>query len=103
MSIGSFAGSITTSNAMITNSPVVTTLSQVIVSANPHRVGLIIYNNSANSIYLTFGPIANSNTLCTRALATFTQFDMLSGTIYTGEIAGIRNSGTGYCVVTELT
>lgn len=92
----------TASTATITNSPAVTTLTQVIVAANPARKGLVIYNNSANSIYLSYGPTANSNTLCTRVLATFTQFDM-PAPIYTGVISGIRNAGTGFCVVTELT
>jgi hypothetical protein len=89
--------------ATISVSQVVTTTSQTIVAANPNRIGLIIYNNSSNSIYLSYGGTpASSSIRMTRILATFAQM-VMEQPIYTGAIYGIRNSGTGTCLVTELT
>lgn len=88
-------------NVVTTVSPSVTTSSVVIVQANPRRRGIIIYNNSANSAYLTYGLTSASNT-CTRILATFTQFEMLGPVVYTGAIAAIRNAGSGTLIITEL-
>lgn len=88
--------------ATITVSPVITTVSQLIIAANPNRIGLILYNNSANSIYLAYGSAANSSTNMTKILATFANVTM-EQPIYTGAIYGIRNAGTGTVLVTELT
>lgn len=88
--------------AVISVSPVVTTTSQLLIAANPNRIGLLMYNNSANSIYIAYGAAANSANKMSRILATFTQFAM-EPPIYTGPIYGIRNSGTGTVLVTELT
>lgn len=78
----------------------VATTSVVVLPANRWRNGLTIYNNSANSVYLTFGPISSGST-CTRILATFAQWDMLGPVIYTGQISAIRNAGSGTLVITE--
>ena len=84
-----------------TISPSVTTASQVVVEANPRRRGLLIYNNSTNSVYLTYGPTSVSATP-TRILATFTQFENLGPTLYMGAISAIRNAGSGSLIITEL-
>lgn len=76
------------------------TSNALVVYANKRRQGLTIYNNSSNSVYITFGPVSNGST-CTRILATFTQFDMLGPAIYRGEISAIRNAGSGALVITE--
>lgn len=89
-------------HAVITISPLITTVSLVVVAANAARVGLILYNNSANSVYLKFASVCTSST-CTLILATFAQYVMLGPVVYTGVISGIRNAGTGSLVVTELT
>ncbi len=89
-------------HSTITASASVTTASVQIIAANVNRIGLIIYNNSANSIYLAYGSAANSSNNMTRILPTFTQF-VMEPPIYTGAIFGIRNAGSGTCLVTELT
>lgn len=91
----------TTALTKRTITPSITNVSQLVLPANPDRRGLIIYNNSGNSVYLTFGPTSASNT-CTRILATFAQWDMLGPVVYTGEISAIRNSGSGSLIITEL-
>lgn len=79
----------------------VTTGSVILVPANPKRKGFYIYNNSANSVYLTFDSVSLSAEP-TMILATFTQASMVAGLVYTGVISAIRNSGTGHCIVWEL-
>ncbi len=76
--------------------------SVLVVPANPNRIGLILYNNSANSIYLMYGQKANSANAMTRILATFAQF-VMEAPIYTGDIWATRNAGSGNVLATELT
>lgn len=82
-------------------SATVTTSSVVIAPANPARRGIIIYNNSGNSRYLTFGPTASSAT-CTMIIPTFAHIMMLGPVVYTGPISAIGNAGTGNFTITEL-
>lgn len=89
-------------NATKIISPSILLVSQVVVPANPDRRGLIIYNNGANSVYLTYGPVSVS-AACTRILATFAQWEMMGPVIYTGQISAIRNAGAGTLIITELT
>ncbi len=84
-----------------TISPSVLLVSQVVLPANASRKGFIIYNNSANSVYLTYGPTSTGST-CTRILATFANFESLGPVVYTGQISAIRNAGAGTLVITEL-
>lgn len=79
----------------------VTTQSVVVLAANPNRKGLVIYNNSANSVYMRFDVTVTGAT-CTRILATYAQWDMVGPTVYQGPIAAIRNSGSGNLIITEL-
>lgn len=88
--------------ATATISASVLLVSQVVLPANTARKGFIIYNNSANSVYLTYGPVSTGST-CTRILATFTQYESLGPVVYTGQISAIRNAGAGTLVITELT
>jgi hypothetical protein len=89
--------------ATITVSPSIAQVSQVVIAANPNRKGLILYNNGANTIYLTFGPTSSSSLTVCIPLATFASYLMTTGVIYTGVISGIRNAGSGTVIATELT
>lgn len=89
-------------NSAITVSPVITTISVLIAPANAARKGLYLYNNSANTIYVSFATTCNSSNFMTFPIATFATWAMPLP-IYTGALAGIRNSGTGTIIVTELT
>jgi hypothetical protein len=88
----------------VSAAPLITTVaaqSVVIAPANAKRKGFIIYNNSSNSMYVTFGPTSVSSA-CTVIIPTFNQFVSLGAIAYQGPISGIRNSGTGSAIVTEL-
>lgn len=85
----------------ISVSATITTSSVKIIAANADRVGLILYNNSANSVYIALGSAANSNTNMSFIVPTFTSL-VLPQPIYTGDIYGIRNAGTGAVILTEL-
>lgn len=77
------------------------TNSVIITQANWQRKALYLYNNSANTVYISFSTSANSNTNMTLPITTFTTWTMLTP-IYCGPISGIRNAGTGTVLVTEL-
>lgn len=84
-------------------SPAVNVLlvSVVIAPANPKRIGFMLYNNSANSTYVTFGPTAVAAS-CTQIVATFASWPFFYPVCYTGPISAIRNAGSGVCTVYEL-
>lgn len=88
-------------HALITASPTITTTSKVILAANPNRYGLILYNNSSNSVYIAFADSANSSTQMTLIIGAFGMWAM-PAPIYRGTITGIRNAGTGTVLATEL-
>ena len=90
------------SAATIRVSPVITTVGQKIVSANSSRKGLILFNNSSNSVYVALGSAANSANNMTFIMATFSHL-ILPMPIYLGDVFGIRNAGTGTVLSTELT
>ncbi len=75
--------------------------SVVIAAANPDRLGLIIFNNSSNSVYVTFGGTSSSAT-CTRLIPTFASWECIGAVIYTGAVSAIRNAGSGACIAYEL-
>lgn len=86
----------------VTTSASVTTSSVQILAANPDRIALFIYNNSANSGYLTLGATSTSSTP-TFILGTFAQFTWpFASIIYTGAISAIRNAGLGTFTCTEI-
>jgi hypothetical protein len=87
--------------ASVFTSPVITTASKVIAPANNRRLGLILYNQSANSVYISFTAVGDSATTLCAIIPSFQSWTMQKP-IYQGVISGIRNSGTGTVVVTEL-
>jgi hypothetical protein len=76
-------------------------VSAQLVAANANRKGFVIFNNSANSVYVTEGPTSVAAN-CTRLIATFTSWENVAGAVWTGAISAIRNSGSGVCTVFEL-
>lgn len=92
-------------HARITVTPsvgtVATTGSVKLVGAAQDREGLYIYNNGGNTIYIAFGSPANSANNMTLQIAAFSTWTMTWPT-FLGEIWGIRNAGSGTCLVTEL-
>lgn len=88
-----------TSNITVT--PSITTVSTKIISANPARKGIVIYNNSANSVYICYaGPATSAG--CHLILATFATYNMLGPIIWQGDLYAIRNSGSGALNIVEL-
>jgi hypothetical protein len=85
----------------VTASANVALVATKIVNANPNRIGMMLYNNSANTIYCKYGSSGNGGTDMTFPIATFATWTMPQP-IYTGAIWGIRNAGSGVVVATEL-
>lgn len=73
----------------------------LIAADNPARIGLIIWNQSANSIYIEYNSTASSATP-EHIIATFQSLVLLGPVIWTGPISAVRNAGSGPAVVTEL-
>lgn len=95
----------TSDTVLVTASATITTVAVKIIGANPNRKGLSLYNNSSNSVYLRLGGAGNGGTNMSFILATFNQISisqLFPGIVWTGEVWGIRNSGTGVVVATEL-
>lgn len=92
-----------TSSSVTTPVPTTNVLliSIVVLPANPNRKGFILYNNSANSVYVTYGATSSSAS-CTRLIPTFASWEVTQGCIYTGIISAIRNAGSGTVVAYEL-
>lgn len=82
-------------------SPNVLLLPVKIIDANLNRIGLILYNNGANSAYFKYGSAGNAGTDMTFILATFSSW-VMPQPIFTGAIYGQRNAGSGVVVATEL-
>lgn len=89
-------------NTAVITTPNVALVSVVVLGANSGRRGLLIYNNSSNSCYVTLGPVANGGTLCCFIIASFTNFTALANVAYGGVLSSIRNAGTGNLVITEF-
>ncbi len=102
-SLQTLIGRFSSTTATVTTSAAipVTPSAVLIVAANANRKGLIVYNNSGNSIYIKYGSAGTASVL-TRILATFANFTM-EQPIYTGDLYATRNAGAGSAVVTELT
>lgn len=92
---------LSTTDSVVKTTTNVLLASVIIAPANPKRKGFYIWNNSANSVYITFGTVSTSATP-SFILATFNQHIMVSGLIWTGPLSAIRNSGTGACTVWEF-
>ncbi len=76
------------------------TVSTLLAPSNANRKGFTLWNNSANSIYITFAATSSSATP-TFILATFQTLSFMFA--YSGPIAGIRNAGTGSVTIWEFT
>lgn len=72
-----------------------------IAAANPNRRGFIIFNNSSNSVYVSFANPAVASA-AVRIIATFTSWEVLAPICYTGALYAIRNAGSGAVSVWEL-
>jgi hypothetical protein len=101
MAIGGLPSGLVSEVCTVTTSVSVTTASVLIATTNTSRKGFIIWNNSSNSIYLSFAPTSSSST-CTYILPTFASWVYNGPIIYQGPISGIRNSGSGTVTLYEL-
>ncbi len=73
-----------------------------ILAANPMRKGFVVFNNSANSCYISpDNPVIAAS--CMRLVATFASWEVYGPAVYTGALYCIRNSGSGNVTVWELT
>ncbi len=86
--------------ATITTTASITTVSVKVLNENLNRKGLIIYNNSSNSVYIAFDVAVNSGNHMTAIIPTFAQW-IAPVPCYTGAIAAIRNAGSGALMITE--
>lgn len=85
----------------ITASESILLVSKPIVGENLDRVGLILWNASANSVYVTFaasGDAANTVAVIIGAWSTW----VMPMPVYRGPLSGVRNSGSGKVIATEL-
>lgn len=87
--------------AVITPHIGVTAQPRLLAESNPERVGMIIYNIPAGSLYIAYGSTASSATFVTHRIAADSTW-VMPPPIYLGPISGVRNSGTGTVIVTEL-
>lgn len=78
----------------------VTTASVQICPDNQYRKGFFIFNNSSNTVYLSFeNPCVAAQ--CIRTIGSFTHWEC-GPTVWTGKIYAIRNSGSGIVSFWEL-
>lgn len=75
------------------------TVSTLVSERNSARRGFVLFNNSANSCYLSLST-ASVAAHCAAIVPTFNQF--VFPYPYVGEISVIRNSGSGVCTLWEL-
>jgi hypothetical protein len=92
---------IISSKTLVTTSPNVLLVPIKIIGQNDNRVGFMLYNNSANSAYITYGA-ANGSSTCSFILATFTQYVHMATIWWTGELYAVRNAGSGSIIITEF-
>lgn len=88
-------------SSVMTTTASVLLVSQQVLAQNLLRKGLIVYNNSTNSVYIAFDSTASSATHMTAIIPTFAQW-IAPTPCYTGPIAAIRNAGNGALFITEL-
>lgn len=86
--------------AKTTQSQPITTVSQVIALLNRNRIGLLIWNPTANSVYIAYGQTCSATTQTAIVPANSTW--SMPEPIYTGAISCTRNAGSGSVNVTEL-
>ncbi len=72
-----------------------------IAAANSSRKGFVIYNNGANTVYISFANPATS-AACVLPIATFQPGIFMYPICYSGALYAIRNAGSGACSVWEI-
>lgn len=85
--------------ALITKTAPITTTSQVIAPARENRIGLIIWNPTGNSIYISLSDNCNPNSQSAIVAA---NSNWVLPVAYTGPISCTRNAGSGAINVTEI-
>ncbi len=88
-------------NATVTASASILLVSLQFLNANIKRRGLIIYNNSANSVYIAFDASVSSANHMSIIIPTFQSW-VMPLPIYQGPMSAIRNAGSGTLLITEL-
>lgn len=83
-----------------TTTVAISTTSVQFLDADANRKGAVIFNDSARSLYLTFGPTA-SVTGPTKIIGPYAEWHLPGPAVWCGELSGIRESGSGSLVVTE--
>lgn len=74
-----------------------------LLAANPNRIGVMIFNDDANALYVKYGTTATLTDMTVRISGTFGYWEM-PFPIYTGRIDGIwAADGSGGARITELT
>lgn len=86
--------------ARMTTTASVGTTSVLVLQKNRYRRGLVIYNNSSNSVYVSFSTTANSANKMTAIIPTFNQWT--APEFYIGPVSAIRNAGSGVLMITEV-
>lgn len=80
-------------------------VSYQVVDANVRRVGLIFYNNSGNTAYVTYGTSSNASSPTFIVPSYQSVYFLSDSAVWTGPISAIRNAGSNAnfsMVVTEL-
>ncbi len=88
-------------HAVITTTASIATTSVKVLNENGSRLGLIVYNNSSNSVYIAFDTTANSANHMTAIIPTFASWTA-PYPCYMGPISAIRNAGSGTLMITEM-
>ncbi len=68
---------------------------------NYGRIGCMVYNNGANTVYMAYGTTCSSANYMTVQIPTFTTWIMPSP-IYLGPLCFVRNAGVGTIMITEI-
>ena len=76
--------------------------SVTLLAANTGRLGAVIVNDSAATLYIKFGSTASATSF-TYLLTAAGTLELPTNAVYTGIITGIWTSATGSARVTELT
>lgn len=79
----------------------ITTVSQKILDTNDCRKGLILFNSSDWSAFITYGATSSLNEN-TAIIGPYAKWEMPGPAEWVGEVSAIRESGTGSIVASEL-
>lgn len=76
-------------------------VSQKVLDASCDRKGCIIFNDSANSAYITYGTTAVI-TGATTIIGPYASWEMTGPAVWNGEVHAIREAGSGSLVITDM-